>query len=68
MASPASVIKRMQKLDRREDFLRLQEGIKAQPLTASRRTELLACIMAATARGTITPQEARTLTKLVKSD
>ena len=65
MASPESLIKRSQKLERRESLLKLQEAIKTQPMSAAKRTELLGRIMAATASGAITPQEARKLTKAI---
>lgn len=68
MTSPENLVTRALKLERQESFLKLQEAIKTQPMNASRRKEFLGRIMAATARGAITPKEARKLTKVIDGE
>jgi hypothetical protein len=65
MASPESLIKRAQKLERREAFFRLREAIETQPMSATKRMEFVGRIMALTTSGAITPQESRKLTNAV---
>lgn len=63
MANLDRVIKRAQKLDRRVAFNALLEESTTRRLSLSERTRFLTVIMAKTASGEITPQEARKLTK-----
>jgi hypothetical protein len=63
MLSPDIVIKRAQKLRRRESYLTLLNAIRTHPLSHSERIALLERIMAATVSEAITPSESRKLTK-----
>ena len=59
MASPESLIKRAQKLKRRESFLTLLNAVQKRTLEPSERIRFLATVMAKTASGEFTPHEAR---------
>jgi hypothetical protein len=60
MASPESLIKRAQKLKRRESFLTLLNAVQKRP-RLSERIRFLATVMAKTASGEPTPTQARKL-------
>ena len=66
MKSPDNLIKRAQKLERQQSFLRLLNKIQTRSMEPSERKRFLATIMAKTCSGEFTPHEARTLTKAVK--
>lgn len=63
MPCPDSVIKRAEKLRRRESYLTLLNAIREHPLSHSERIALLGRILAATVSGAITPSESRKLAK-----
>ena len=65
MTSPDSLIKRAQKLKRRESFLTLLDALQKRTLEPSERKRFLATVMAKTLSGEWTPHESRKLTKAV---
>jgi hypothetical protein len=63
MTSPENLIKRAQKLKRRESFLTLLDALQKRTLEPSERQRFLSTVMAKTLSGEFTPHEARQLTK-----
>ena len=66
MSDPYHLLKRVERMQRRHEFDRLQEAIGSQPLNLSAKRQFLARIIAETAKGTITAHEARKLTRAVE--
>jgi len=66
MGNPCHLLKRLERMQHRQEFDRLQEAIGSRPLNPSAKRQLLARIMAETVKGTITAHEARKLTRAVE--
>jgi len=59
------MLKRIERMQRRHAFDRLQEAIVSRPLNLSAKRQFLARIIAETVKGTITASEARKLVRTV---
>jgi hypothetical protein len=64
--TPESVLKRIEKFERRESFQRLLSAIEAGRMSHEERVKILSKIMSQLATGEITRTEARKLTKAIK--
>ncbi len=60
------MLKRIERMQRRHEFDRLQEAIGSRPLNPSAKSQFLARIIAETVKGTITAREARKLARTVE--